>query len=151
MEAVIFSGIQATGKTTFYAQRFLHTHVRISLDLMRTDHREATFLGTCLDTGQRFVVDRTNATRAERARYIGPARERSFSVVGYHFLSRPRDAIDRNERREGKQRVPIPGILGTHKRLEPPAPGEGYDELYTVTLEDERGFVVASAATAGSG
>jgi predicted kinase len=30
MEAVILVGIQASGKSTFYAQRFFDTHVRIS-------------------------------------------------------------------------------------------------------------------------
>jgi predicted kinase len=40
MEAVVFIGIQASGKTTFYQQRFFATHVRISLDLLRTRERE---------------------------------------------------------------------------------------------------------------
>ena len=48
MQAVIFIGIQATGKTTFYVQHFLNTHLRISLDVLRTRHREARFLETCL-------------------------------------------------------------------------------------------------------
>jgi predicted kinase len=29
MEAVLFIGIQASGKTTFYRERFFDTHVRI--------------------------------------------------------------------------------------------------------------------------
>jgi hypothetical protein len=33
---------------------------------LRTGHRERRFLETCLETGQRFVVDNTNATAAER-------------------------------------------------------------------------------------
>jgi predicted kinase len=56
MEAVVLIGIQASGKTTFYQQRFFATHVRISLDLLRTREQ------------QRFVVDNTNITAAERAR-----------------------------------------------------------------------------------
>ena len=34
MEAIIFTGIQATGKSTFYKQNFFNSHVRISLDLL---------------------------------------------------------------------------------------------------------------------
>jgi predicted kinase len=40
MEAVIFVGIQASGKSTFYCQRFFATHMRISLDMLRTRRRE---------------------------------------------------------------------------------------------------------------
>ncbi|MBN1315005.1 MAG: hypothetical protein JXA42_06040 [Anaerolineales bacterium] len=36
MQAVIFIGIQATGKSTFFKERFFNTHVRISLDLLKT-------------------------------------------------------------------------------------------------------------------
>ena len=74
MEAVIFCGIQAAGKSSFYRERFFRTHVRISLDLLRTRHRERLFLNTCLESGQRFVVDNTNPTRAERAVYIAAAK-----------------------------------------------------------------------------
>lgn len=60
MEAVIFCGVQASGKSGFYRERFFRTHVRVSLDLLRTRHREKLFLHLCLESGQRFVVDNTN-------------------------------------------------------------------------------------------
>ena len=34
MEAVIFIGIQGTGKSSFYREQFFHTHVRINSDLL---------------------------------------------------------------------------------------------------------------------
>ena len=58
MEAVILIGIQGSGKSTFYRERFFDTHVRISLDLLRTRHREALLLRACLEGKQRFVVDK---------------------------------------------------------------------------------------------
>ena len=67
MEAVILCGVQASGKTRFYRDRLLDTHVRISRDLLRTAHRERRFLELCLETGQRFAVDKTNATPATAA------------------------------------------------------------------------------------
>jgi hypothetical protein len=70
MQAVVFIGIQGSGKTSFYAERFLKTHVRISLDLLKTRGKEARFLQLCLDTGQKFVMDNTNPTVASRATYI---------------------------------------------------------------------------------
>ena len=33
MEAVIFIGIQASGKSTFFKERFFNTHVRINLEM----------------------------------------------------------------------------------------------------------------------
>ena len=70
MEAVIFTGLQGSGKSSFYKERFFSTHVRISLDLLRTRHRENRLLALCLETQQRFVIDNTNPARADRAKYI---------------------------------------------------------------------------------
>ncbi|MEN3294973.1 MAG: hypothetical protein V7642_4226, partial [Burkholderiales bacterium] len=41
MEMLLFIGIQASGKSTFYKERFFDTHVRISMDLLRTRNRES--------------------------------------------------------------------------------------------------------------
>ena len=78
MQAIVFCGIQASGKTTFYRERFFDTHVRISLDLLRTRRREQLLLAACLEGRQPFVVDNTNPTIAERARYVVPARAARF-------------------------------------------------------------------------
>ena len=76
-------GLQGAGKTTLYRDRWLETHVRISMDLLRTRAREAALLELCLPTRQPFVVDNTNPTVADRARYVEPARAAGFRVVGY--------------------------------------------------------------------
>jgi predicted kinase len=34
LEAVIFIGLQAAGKSTFYLRRFFRTHVRINMDML---------------------------------------------------------------------------------------------------------------------
>ena len=62
MQAVIFIGIQATGKSTFFKERFFDTHIRIDLDMLKTRHREGIFLKACLQSGQKSVVDNTNLT-----------------------------------------------------------------------------------------
>ncbi len=141
MEAVIFCGIQAAGKSSFYRERFFRTHVRISLDLLRTRHRERLFLNTCLESGQRFVVDNTNPTRAERAMYIAAAKAKGFSVIGYHFSSPLEDALRRNAAREGVERVPDVALRATLAKFERPLFGEGFDSLYEVRLSPE-GFHV---------
>src|SRR5919197_4671162 len=83
MEAIVLCGLQGSGKTTFYRDRFLETHLRVSMDLLRTRTREAAFLKLCLDTRQPFVVDNTNPTPAERRRYVEPARAAGFRLVAY--------------------------------------------------------------------
>ena len=47
MEGVIFIGIQASGKSTFYIENFFDTHVRISMDLLNTRNKELQFLHKC--------------------------------------------------------------------------------------------------------
>ncbi len=84
-ELAIFIGIQATGKTSLFRERFLQTHVRISLDLLRTRNREMRFLQLCLETGMDAVVDNTNPSLADRTKYIEPARAAGFRVVGNYF------------------------------------------------------------------
>lgn len=138
MEAVIFVGAQAAGKSSYFRERFFRTHVRVSLDLLKTRHREGRFLDLCLESGQRFVVDNTNPTREERARYILPAKAAGFAVVGYYFRSSGAECLDRNAKREGTERVPDVAVLSTAKRLERPAPAEGFDQLWYVRIEDGR-------------
>ena len=132
MEAVIVCGIQRAGKSTFVRERFFDTHVRISRDLLRTPNRERRFLETCLDTRQPFVVDKVNATRAERAPYVQAARAAGFRAVAYWLDVRPADALARNAGRAGRAVIPVPAILGTYKRLEVPSLEEGFDEVWRV-------------------
>jgi predicted kinase len=146
MEAVIFAGIQGSGKSTFYRERFFDTHVRLSLDLLKTRNRERLILQACLATGQRLVVDNTNPRVEDRAPYIAAAREARFRVIGYFFDSPPRDALRRNARRQGGAVIPVPGVLGTHKRLARPTYAEGFDELYVVTHGADDAFVVTEEA-----
>ena len=142
MEAVIFIGIQASGKTTFYVERFFHTHVRLSLDMLRTRHRLDMLLRACIAVKQRFVVDNTNLTAAERAYVIDLARAAGLPVVGYYFESRLADCLRRNDARPAGQRVPPKGVAGAAKRLEPPALTEGFDALYNVRIAVPGSFTV---------
>lgn len=134
MEAVILLGIQASGKSTFAQQKFASTHIRLNLDMLRTRTREAILLEACLRAKQSFVVDNTNVSREERARYISQSKQAGFRVVGYYFSSRLADSLTRNATREGDARVPEVGLVATAKRLERPSRNEGFDELYFVQV-----------------
>jgi predicted kinase len=144
---VLLCGIQASGKTHFYVDRFLQTHVRISRDLLRTEHRERRFLELCLETRQRFVVDKTNATPEHRGPYIERARAAQFRVVGYVIEVAPREAIARNAQREAPWQVPVPAILGTRKAFVAPGLQEGFDELWIARADAAGGWIVEPLAS----
>ena len=146
MEAVILVGVQGAGKSTFYRDRFLDTHVRINLDMLRTREREQQLLTVCLEAGQSFVVDNTNPQASDRAKYIGPARAKGFRVIAYFFDVPLRDAMHRNNQRKLRQKIPPVAVAGTHKKLEPPSKNEGFDQIFTVRVTELAGFVVTEGA-----
>ena len=82
MEAIIFTGLQASGKSTFFQQRFFNTHVRINLDMLRSRNREKQLMQVCIQTQQPFVVDNTNPTREDRHKYIEAAKAAGAVSVG---------------------------------------------------------------------
>jgi predicted kinase len=142
MEVVVFIGIQATGKSTFYQQFFADTHIRLNLDMLKTRRREQTLLRACLEARQPFVVDNTNVTREARARYVSQAKAAGCGVIGYYFKSALRSAVERNNQRSGKARIPERGIVATHRKLEPPSYDEGFDQLFYVEIGDNGAFIV---------
>jgi predicted kinase len=135
MQAVIFIGIQGSGKTSFYKEHFLKTHVRISLDLLKTRNKETWFMELCLQTGQKFVIDNTNPAITSRAKYIEASKPYGFKVFGYYFNSGIQEAIERNNQRAGKEAVSIIGIRATYKKLQQPTLDEGFDELFEVRIK----------------
>ncbi len=134
MEMILFVGCQGAGKTTFYLERFFKTHIRVNLDMLKTRHREGLLVAACLQMKQRFVVDNTNATVKNRQRYFDLARDSRFKMIGYYFDTPIDEALERNARREGKERIPEIGVRGTFAKLEPPAYAEGFDELFRVRV-----------------
>ncbi len=142
MTAIILIGIPASGKSTFCKEHFFSTHVRLSLDMLKTRHREKLIFQACLDARQPCVIDNTNASVAERQRFIGPAKEAGFKAVGYYFSSRVQDALERNCQREGKARIPDKGVLGAAGRLVLPSSTEGFDELWYVRMDGVGGFII---------
>jgi predicted kinase len=147
MEAVVLCGVQGSGKTTLYRDRFLATHVRVSLDLLRTREREAAFVRLCLEQRQPFVVDNTNPTPADRVRYLEPARAAGFRTVGYLVEVDAAEAFARNAERAGGARIPPGNVAATARRLVRPTPEEGFDELLHATAAAGGGWRVEPLLT----
>ena len=135
-ELIVFVGLQASGKSTFFRERFAATHEHVSKDLFRNNRnrnrRQGELVETALRSGRPVVVDNTNSTVEDRRPLVELGRRFGARVVGYHFESGVRECLARNARREGKARVPDVAIFATAKRLVPPSHEEGFDELYRV-------------------
>ena len=132
-ECVILVGLPGAGKSTFVRTHY-PAHVHVSKDnfppgARDKQARQAALLRAALAAGRPVVVDNTNVTVADRAAIISVAREFGARIVGVYIDASVREAIARNETRQGRARVPKVAIFTAAKRLVPPGPEEGFDEL----------------------
>jgi predicted kinase len=138
MELVIFVGLQASGKSTFFRKRFAATHEHVSKDLFphnrNKNRRQEHLLRAVLSAGRCVVVDNTNPTLEDRRALLGLGGEYGARIVGYFFDASVSECIRRNEMRRGKARVPDVAIYATAKMLVVPSIEEGFDELRCVRL-----------------
>ena len=124
-------GIQGSGKSVFCRQ-FLPEVRRVNLDTLKIRNNEKRMIANCHENGESYVIDNTNPTREDRARYIPAAKAEGYHIVGYFMQSRLQECIARNNQRDGKERIPAKAIAMTSNRLELPSRSEGFDELYFV-------------------
>jgi len=148
MTLVLLIGLQASGKTTFRTRHFAAPHVVISLDEINPQgnvqyppEREAKLLGEALAASHDVLVDNTNPTREDRARYIEAAKQAGYHVAGYYFRSDLKESLQRNAQRKPEERVPDIALKATIKKLERPEWDEGFDELYYVYIDRLGQFV----------
>lgn len=147
MELIIFIGLQASGKTTFFHNYFATTHQHISKDLMRNNknraRRQTQLIKEALQAGRSVVVDNTNPTVEDRALLIELGNTYSTQIIGYYFESKVNDCLERNQQRSGKARVPDVGLYTTTKRLVRPSYAEGFHQLFYVGIADNSTFNVS--------
>ncbi len=134
MQLIIFTGVQASGKSTFYQQSFYNTHLRINLDMLKTRHRENMIFEACLASKTKMLIDNTNPTREDRARYIGRAIDAGFEVISYYFETDLKSTLERNNQRLGKANIPEVGVRATHKKLQQPSLDEGFNQIFQVKI-----------------
>jgi predicted kinase len=139
MELVIFIGLQASGKTTFYCNNFAATHQHISKDLFpnnkNKDRRQTQLIITALSEGKSVVVDNTNPTTLERQPLIEIGNSHNCKIIGYYFNLPLNLCLERNSQRLGKAKVPEVGIYTTIKKLTRPSYDEGFHYLFEVDPE----------------
>ncbi|MET0413678.1 MAG: ATP-binding protein, partial [Polyangiaceae bacterium] len=147
-ELVLLIGLPGAGKSTFFQQRFAHSHVHVSRDHFARERRPETrqneLLRDALASGRSVVIDNTNVSVEERARFIDEARLHGVRVVGYRFDVSTGECVSRNDGRSGSARIPKVGIFSAAKRLVRPSAGEGFDLLYRVRVLPELRFAVTA-------
>jgi len=131
-ELVILMGVQASGKSTFYHEKFAKTHLRINLDMIWTRPREKKLFESCMQVRQSAVIDNTNLFKSDRQRYIPIAKEHGMRVIGYYFQPYLDICINRNEKRDEISKIPKGALISAYNKIEPPVCDEGFDELYLV-------------------
>ena len=134
---VIMMGIQGSGKSTFYHRFLASEYVHINLDTLKTRYRESTAFSEAIANGENIAVDNTNPTKADRARYISAAKAAGYKIIGYFMESKLKVCMERNEKREGKAKVPSKAIAATSNKLQMPSYDEGFDKLYFVSNDGE--------------
>jgi predicted kinase len=145
LECAILIGLPGSGKSTFFRQRLAATHEHVSKDLFpnarNRQERQDASIRAALKRGASVAVDNTNVSREERAAIVRIAREFGARIVGYYIEASTREAVARNERREGKSRVPKVAIFTCAKRLVAPQMEEGFDELHRFRVDPDGRFV----------
>jgi predicted kinase len=134
MSAIIFCGLQGSGKSTFYFRRFAESHVRINQDMLKTGNRQDIILHACLAAQQPFVVDNAHPLAAQRRRIVALAKASGFWVEGYYFEASVEECIERSAVWPEAARVPAVAIRGTAAKFQVPAKEEGYDALFRVRV-----------------
>lgn len=129
----IMIGIQASGKSHF-VMAYLADYTRINLDTLHTRNKEKLALEEAIKNGENIVIDNTNPTIEDRARYISAVSGHGYKTEGYFMQSRLQECIERNEHRPEKEKVTSYAIAATSNKLELPDYKEGFDNLYFVSF-----------------
>ena len=137
-ELIVFTGLQASGKTSFYRERFAETHIHISKDAWpnarQKEKRQRRLIDEHLRAGRSVVVDNTNPTPVEREPLVMLGRSLGARIACYTFVVTVEESLRRNAGRQGRARVEDVGIFSVAKRLVPPHEAEGFDQLFEVRL-----------------
>lgn len=147
-ELVVFVGLQAAGKSTYYRTQLSSSHQLVSKDLLRNNRRPARrqrqLIEMALAAGQAVVVDNTNPTAEIRRELVELGHAYGARVVGYYFASTLSRSLARNRLRAEKQRVPERAIVATFRRLERPTLEEGFHELWLVKALFDEQFLLSA-------
>ncbi|MET9293290.1 ATP-binding protein [Streptomyces sp. NPDC003077] len=146
LRVAVLVGLQASGKSTFYAQRLSGRYALVSKDLFpraarNKQRRQMRLVEEALTAGESVAVDNTNPSPEEWGPLITLGHAHGATVTAYWFPPDVAGSLRRNAAREGRDRVPDVGIHATLKRLREPSLADGFDGVREVRFDGHGGFV----------
>jgi len=132
---VIMIGIPGSGKSTFCNTKF-PLFVRVNLDTLHTRNKESILINESIKNDKDIIIDNTNPTINDRAKYISIGKENNYKIIGYYMESKFESCMERNNLRKDKEKLPYKALASIAKQLEQPSFNEGFDELYYVKIVD---------------
>ncbi|MBT2489492.1 ATP-binding protein [Streptomyces sp. ISL-96] len=145
LDVAVLIGLQAAGKSTFYAQYLSGRYALVSKDLFpraarNKQQRQMRLMEESLAAGRPVALDNTNPSPQEWGPLVGLAHAHDATVTAYWFPPDVEGSLRRNAAREGRDRVPDVGIFATLKRLRKPALSDGFDTVTEVRFDGHGGF-----------
>ncbi|MEU7282905.1 ATP-binding protein [Streptomyces sp. NPDC045431] len=146
-DVAVLVGLQASGKSTFYARCLSDRYALVSKDLMprKARHKQARQMRLVrehLAAGRPVAVDNTNPSPQEWEPLVELAHAEGATVTAYWFPPDVAGSLRRNAAREAGDRVPDVGVLATLKRLRRPSRSDGFDDVREVRFDGHGGFEV---------
>ncbi|MEU5079524.1 MULTISPECIES: ATP-binding protein [Streptomyces] len=146
-DLVVLVGLQASGKSTFYARCLSDRYELVGKDLFprgarNKQARQMRLVTEHLAAGRPVAVDNTNPSPQEWAPLVAAARAHGATVTAYWFPPDVPGSLRRNAARESRGRVPDVGVLATLKRLRRPSVADGFDAVHEVRFDGRGGFDV---------
>ncbi len=137
-ELVIFVGLQASGKTSFYRRFLKPTHTLVSKDSLRSKRergkRQEALIRAAMSARQNVVVDNTNPTAEDRRPLIDLGNAYQYRLIAVYFDASIEECMARNALRVGRDGVPEVGLRVTSRLLVRPTFSEGYHAILRVHL-----------------
>ncbi|MFF9586083.1 AAA family ATPase [Streptomyces achromogenes] len=146
-DLAVLVGLQASGKSTFYARCLSGRYELVGKDLFprgarNKQARQMRLVTEHLAAGRPVAVDNTDPSPREWAPLVAAARAHGATVTAYWFPPDVPGSLRRNAAREGRGRVPDVGVLATLERLRRPSVADGFDAVYEVRFDGRGGFDV---------
>jgi predicted kinase len=152
-DLAVLVGLQASGKSTFYAQRLSGRYALVSKDLFprsarNKQSRQMRLVAEHLGAGRSVAVDNTNPSPKEWGPLVEAAHAHGATATAYWFPPDAAGSLRRNAAREGRERVPDVGVLATLRQLCEPSRADGFDAVHEVRFDGRGGFEVTGRALA---
>ncbi|UFR06620.1 ATP-binding protein [Streptomyces sp. Go40/10] len=146
-DLAVLVGLQAAGKSTFYADVLADRYELVSKDLFprgarNKQVRQMRLVAEHLAAGRAVAVDNTNPSPQEWGPLVEAAHAHGATATAYWFPPDVEGSLRRNAAREGRDRVPDVGVLATLKRLRRPSAADGFDAVHEVRFDGRGGFEV---------